>query len=89
MGIFPTINMEATGENIKKLRKKNRYSVRELQTALGLATPQAVYKWQQGVTVPDISNLLAMSKLFHVAIADILVCDFPSNITPFPARAAA
>ena len=82
MSTLPRINMKATGENIKNLREKNGYSVHDLQTKLGLATAQAIYKWQQGATLPDIMNLLALSELFHVPVADILVCDFPSNIKP-------
>ncbi len=86
---LPVINMKATGMNIKKLRIKNGYSVEEVQQALHLATKQAVYKWQQGVTLPDISNLLALARLFRVEISDILVCSTPAVITPFPARPAA
>lgn len=89
MSIFPVINMEATGENIRTLRVKNGYSVRGLQKELGLATAQAVYKWQQGATLPDISNLVALAHLFHVRIEDILVCSLPASITPFPVKPAA
>ncbi len=89
MTIFPVVNMEATGANIKRLRVKNGYSVRGLQKALGLATAQAVYKWQQGVTLPDISNLVALAQLFHVRIEEILVCSTPASITPFPVQPAA
>ncbi len=86
---LPVINMKATGMNIKMLRIKNGYSVEDVQTALRLATKQAVYKWQAGKTLPDISNLIALARLFRVEISDILVCSMPAVITPFPVRPAA
>lgn len=77
---FPNIDMIKTGENIKALREKNGYSVRDLQEAMGFATTQAIYKWQQGVTLPSIDNLLALSCLFKVRIEEILVCTFPAGV---------
>ena len=78
MFTFPNIDMVKTGENIKFLREKNKFTVRDLQEALGFATTQAIYKWQQGVTLPSIDNLLALSYLFRVRIEDILVCTLPT-----------
>ena len=49
---IPTINMIKTGEQITELRKKSGLSVRQLQEIFGFATPQAIYKWQKGVTLP-------------------------------------
>ena len=70
---YPVIDMEKTGQNIKLLREKSGLSVSELQEILGFSTPQAIYKWQWGKTLPDITNLLVMSKLFGVTIEDVLV----------------
>ena len=72
---MPTINMVKTGENILKLRMKYGLSVKELQDIFGFATPQAIYKWQQGTTLPSIDNLLVLANVFHVHIEDILVVD--------------
>ena len=46
--MMPTIDMVATGKNIKRLRKAAGISVRELQDVFGFRTPQAIYKWQRG-----------------------------------------
>ncbi len=78
MMIFPNIDMEATGKNIRRLRKQHGYSVRDLQQVLSLGTPQAVYKWQHGTTLPSIDNLVVLSWLFGVAIEDIIVCTEPA-----------
>ena len=67
--------MKATGENIVKLRKKAGLSVKDIQSACGFGTPQAVYKWQQGLALPTVDNLLVLSVLFGVTIDDILIVD--------------
>lgn len=72
---IPTINMIKTGEKITELRKKSGLSVRQLQEIFGFATPQAIYKWQQGVTLPAIDNLVVLATLFNVKVEDILVTD--------------
>lgn len=45
---FVTINMEAAGKNIQALRKKNHYTVKDLQEYFGFEYPQAIYKRQWG-----------------------------------------
>ena len=72
---IPNIDMIATGQNIIRLREKNHLSVKELQDIFGFATPQAIYKWQQGATLPSIDNLLVLAKVFHVQIEEILVTE--------------
>ncbi|MGN0298483.1 MAG: helix-turn-helix domain-containing protein [Lachnospiraceae bacterium] len=73
--LYPTINMEATGQNIIKLRKKAGLSVKDLQTIFGFSTPQAIYKWQQGCALPTIDNLVILALIFHVSIEEILVIE--------------
>lgn len=75
MSNIPTINMIKTGEKIMELRKQSGLSVKELQEIFGFATPQAIYKWQQGVTLPAIDNLVVLANLFNVNVDDILVTD--------------
>lgn len=72
---MPTINMIKTGQNIISLRKQAGLSVKDLQKVFGFATPQAIYKWQQGVALPAIDNLVVLAVLFDVKIDDILVTD--------------
>ncbi len=72
---MPIINMTATGQNIEKLRKAAGFSVRELQEVFGFGTPQAIYKWQHGTTMPTIDNLVVLAAIFKVRIDDILVVD--------------
>ncbi|MBO4474915.1 MAG: helix-turn-helix transcriptional regulator [Clostridiales bacterium] len=73
--MLPIINMEETGSNIVRLREDAGLSVRDLQDIFGFATPQAIYKWQRGVSMPTIDNLLVLSLTFRVPIERILVVD--------------
>lgn len=70
---YPVIDLKATGSNIKKLRKRNDFSVAQLQEFFGFEYPNAIYKWQKGESLPTVDNLLALSMLFRVSMNDILV----------------
>lgn len=75
MFVMPTIDMVATGKNIEMLRKAAGISVRDLQDVFGFGTPQAIYKWQHGATMPTIDNLVVLAAVLQVKIDDILVVD--------------
>lgn len=72
---IPTIDMVRTGQNIVRLRKINGFSVRDMQNIFGFATPQAIYKWQQGAALPTVDNLVVLAAIFHVHMDDILIID--------------
>ena len=50
------IDLAATGRNIKRLRLEAGLSVRDLQEKLGFVSPQAIYKWQNGLTAPRLTT---------------------------------
>ncbi len=70
---FPVIDLPATGANIRRLRQTKGLSVRDLQQFFGFEEPQAIYKWQQGKSLPTVDNLYALSALLGVPMNDILV----------------
>ena len=70
---IPVIDMAGTGARITAIRKKCGISVRELQSIFGFATPQAIYKWQQGQALPTIDNMVILASVFDVKIDDIIV----------------
>ncbi len=72
---LPIVNMRLTGERISALREKRGLSVRQLQCMLGFATPQAIYKWQHGETLPTIDNLVALSAILEVPIDEIIMTE--------------
>ncbi len=72
---IPTINMVATGKKIVKLRTEAGLSVRDLQDIFGFATPQAIYKWQQGTAMPTIDNLVILAAALGAPLDEIIVVD--------------
>ena len=58
MGILPTVNLAATGDNNVRLRRRNGLSVQDLQNIFGFSTPQAIYKWQRGVSLPTLDAIV-------------------------------
>ncbi len=77
---LPVIDMARTGQNIGRLRKQAGLSVKDLQDIFGFATPQAIYKWQQGVALPTIDNLVVLAAVLQVRMDDILVTDTADQI---------
>lgn len=71
--MFPTIDMRATGNRIRDLRDRNGLTTVDIQLAFGFGTPQAVYKWLRGDSLPTVDNLVILADLFGVAIEEILV----------------
>ena len=61
MMAIPSIDMEATGRNITRLRQQAGLTVRDLQEIFGFTTPQAIYKWQHGTAMPAIDNLVVLA----------------------------
>lgn len=72
---MPVVNMVRTGENIRRLRKQRGLTVKDLQVRFGFATPQAIYKWQQGTALPSVDNLVVLSSIFGVPMESILVIE--------------
>ena len=77
MANLPVIDMVRTGQNIGRLRKQAGLSVRDLQDIFGFATPQAIYKWQQGAALPTLDNLVVLAAVLQVRMDDILVITDP------------
>ena len=80
MFTLPTIDTVGTGMKIMNLRKKAGLSVKDLQIMLGFATPNAIYKWQNGAAMPTLDNLIVLAAIFNVPIDDIIVVDNKMNM---------
>lgn len=59
------------GVKIKLLRKKKRITQVQLAKELNV-TPQAVSKWENGVSTPDIRLLIPISEFFGVTVDYLL-----------------
>ncbi len=73
--VYMCIKQEETGSRIKALIAECGYSVKDIQTAMGFENPQAVYKWTSGKSLPNLDNLLILSRLLNRSIEEILVVD--------------
>lgn len=73
--MLPVINLVKTGKNIKSLMARNNISVLQLQDILGFTSPQAIYKWFWGQSLPSVDNLVILSSVLKVSIEDILVIE--------------
>ena len=71
--IHPIINQIKTGQNIKNMREEKGMSVRKLADFMEFESVQAVYNWQNGISLPSIINLKILSELFNKSIDEILV----------------
>ena len=72
---LPAIDVAATGSRITELREQAGMSVRDLQIIYGFTTPQAIYKWQNGISMPTIDNLIVLAFILRVKVDDIIVLE--------------
>ncbi|HAQ41386.1 MAG TPA: XRE family transcriptional regulator [Clostridiales bacterium] len=59
------------GEKLQKLRKDQRMSQEELASKITVSR-QAVSKWELNETMPDIDNIIQLSKIFGISIDYLL-----------------
>ena len=70
---MPTINMAATGANIKALIKNKGLRVADVQIKCGFNTTQAIFKWMRGDAMPTIDNMVILAHLLDVTIDKIII----------------
>ena len=69
---MPTIDMTATGQNIRNKRIGAGMSVADITNACGVSAA-AVCKWQNGQSVPTIDNMIILAAIWNCRIDDIVV----------------
>lgn len=79
--MFPVINKKETGINLRKIMDTRGLSAKDVQEYLGLGCVQSVYRWLDGINMPTIDNLYALSELFQLPI-DEIVCGNRKPIVP-------
>ena len=57
---------------IRKLMNERGVTVMQVQDYLNIDSPQAVYKWLQGVNLPSVIHLHGLSQILGVTIEEIL-----------------
>ncbi len=79
--MFPLIDKKRAGINLRKLMDKCGLTVKDVQRYLGLGSVQSVYHWLNGLSMPTIDNLYALSYLFQVPVDDMICGNRPKIIT--------
>ncbi|WP_036710466.1 helix-turn-helix domain-containing protein [Paenibacillus pinihumi] len=59
------------GMNLRQLRKNHKYTQEDIAEKIGVSR-QAVAKWENGETVPDINNCTALAELYGVMLDDLV-----------------
>ena len=65
------MDAKKTGSFICENRKKQGMSQKELADKLGI-TDKAISKWERGISFPDISMLIPISKVLETSLYDLL-----------------
>ena len=65
-------DMKKIGNNLKKLRLANGYTIEDIREFLCLGSVQAVYKYAYGTSYPPGDTLLALMQLYNADIYDII-----------------
>lgn len=81
--IYPVIDMVRTGRNIKMIMQAKGLSVKEIQKFLLLETPQSIYHWFEGKSMPTLDNLYALSELFRIPVDMLLKGNRKYVFVPF------
>lgn len=70
--MFPIIDKKRTGIRLRKIMDQRGLSVKDVQQYLELGSVQSIYHWLNGLSMPTIDNLYALSKLFQMPIDDMI-----------------
>ena len=60
------------GDNLRRIMDMRGIAPKDVQEYLGLGCVQSVYRWIDGVNMPTIDNLYALSELLQVPIDAIV-----------------
>ena len=67
---YPVIDKVKTG---KQLIKNKGYTIKDIQQYLSLSCIQTIYRWFDGINIPSVDNLYALSVLLQVPIDRLII----------------
>ncbi len=59
------------GQQLKKLRESKGFSQEDVAKKIGIMR-QAVYKWENDKSCPDIENLILLSEMYNVTLDELI-----------------
>ncbi len=69
------ISRTETGKRIRKLIVERGMTVRDVQEAMNLDSPQAIYRWMYGDTLPSLENAVLLGQILEIPLDAILVLE--------------
>ena len=70
--MFPTINLRETGVNLRRIMDKRGITPKDIKEFLNIGSVQTVYIWCNGLNMPTVDNLYALSQFLQVPIDEII-----------------
>ena len=68
-------------ENLSTLRKFHGLTQEQVAEKVGVSR-QAVAKWENGDSIPDVINCVALAKLYNVTLDDLVNYEESQNLLP-------
>ena len=66
-----SVIMKSIGEKIKEYRQKKQMTQEQLASCLNV-TFQTVSKWETGISSPDLSLIVPLTRIFHISADELL-----------------
>ncbi|MGC4020120.1 MAG: helix-turn-helix transcriptional regulator [Muricomes sp.] len=70
---YPGINMARTGNWLRYICKVRKISVKTLCEYMGLGSPQSIYAWFCGRTLPSLDNFYTLSQILAMPLDTLIV----------------
>ena len=70
--MLPVIDKKETGIKLRLMMDERGITVKDVQQYLGLGSVQSVYHWLNGLSMPTVDNLYALSYLFQGPVDDLI-----------------
>ena len=81
--MFPSINLKETGINLPRIMDRRGITPKDIKDFLNIGSIQTVSNWCNGLNMPTVDNLYALSQFLQVPI-DEIVCGNRKAIMPEP-----
>ena len=65
------------GAKLRFYRQKKNLTAEEVREYLNIGSVQAIYKWENGITMPAVDNFLALMELYEINSFDMLLKKIP------------
>ena len=69
----PHFDIAASGARMRQIRRQRNLSVKQVQEYMEFESAQSIYKWEEGRSLPQADNLVALAFLYQVNPAELLV----------------